>query len=587
MLFRSPLATLGAAALTAAGSVTGDQGAIVLGFPKGFAIENGSMVGVVLDLGPRSLAKRIVVKWSAWSTDGAYRLNVRGSDAPDNNTASGWKAGAFSDAVSGLGATPGPTITAADFASPRRYVQIFFDSTFAQTISGDIWLRLLEVQVFTSTAYESGNASIVTAPIIIRDALDQATVLLSADRSLIDPGAQAAFTFPDVSPDGPRTPREMWALANTPHDWVSMIAVERRAVFRPRPVAPLFEIGAWSGSAFRDASANSGDDIFNRAIVAATDAAGNQMRIDRTQAQQPGTVGEPVTTPAISNPGFDVNTTGWSALSPNLSSTINRSTGLVHSGAGSGRWTLSTGGSEQSILSTAAFTGTFRAGTPYTLEWWQNVPLASVVDAAFLTVYFGVTGAAGAASVTVPFDSATDNGVWQKKALTWTPQADHSSGVNLYFASSIGHPGTDVYLDDLAFTSPKPTVIDRRNFRRTKIVQLGSAVTSTPAQIIGDIYLAGHKTSALKGDIDVTGLGPCRRIMGGAAVHPAMLLRETNQLLTLNNRVDPDTGRLGRDGTIVAVTYDSDAFRASVALDNERDRLEPVLQRYSIISGQA
>lgn len=561
----SPNATLSASALTAQGSISQDNGAIVLALPKNAVTAVGTTVGVVLDMGPESLAKRVVINWSAWGTDSLYQLYVRGSDYPDNNTSFGWAA--YNDAISAVGAVPGPTTTAGTFATPRRYVQVFFYSNFAQTISGDIWLRINSIQVFTDTAYESGNASIVKAPTIIGDALDRATLLLSSDRSQIDPNGVATFTFPDVAPSEPRTAREMWNLANTPHDWVSMIDADRRPIFKPRPTVPLFEVGAWSGAIFNDASANSGEDIYNRAIIKAAGPDGAPLRTQRTQAQQTGVALDGITSPAPTNPSFSTDTSSWAAAG----STITRDTGVFDTSPASGRWDSADGGDTL----TETFTGTFSAGATYQLQY--RIRAANF----FVTGTLGVSG--DASSERVLLNTA---GAFVTRTVTWVPTADRTS-VTFTITPDQFIAGQTLYIDSLNLSQAKPTLVDRRRFRRTKIVNVGAAMTDTPAQTIGDIFLGGHKTAKLKGSLDIAGIGAVRRVLGGASVHPAFLLRETNQLLTLNNRIDPDTGRLGRDGEITAVSYDSDSFHASVAIDNERDRLEPVLQRYSIISGQS
>lgn len=574
----APNATLSATALAAAGTVSSDDGGIVLGFPKGYAINNPALVGVVLDMGPESLAKRVIVNWSAWGTDGAYQLYVRGSDYPDNNASFGWAAGNYDDAIAAVGAVPGPTTSRGTFATARRYVQVFFYSTFAQTLTLDIWLRINSIQVFTDTAYESGDASIVKAPTIINDALDRATMLLSTDRSQIDPNAQATFTFPDVAPTEPRTAREMWQLANTPHDWVSMIDVNRRPVFKPRPTVPLFEVGNWSGAVFKDASANSGEDIYSRTIVQATGPDGNPIRTERTQGQQTGAAFSAVAAPAATNPSFEVDTSGWTPSG----SVVTRDTVVFDTGVASLRWD-NTGASDNlgaGDTLTGTFVGTFLAGVTYKLTFRIRPSNSGAVLAARL----GDAATGDLSAATNPAFGIA-GGSWGTATILWTPTRTTS---NVTLTLTEINLGAEFYrLDTFALFATVPTLVDRHSFRRTKVVNVAAALTDAPGQTVGDIFLAGHKTAKLKGDLDVAGIGAVRRVLGGAGVHPAFLLRETNQLVTLNNRIDPDTGRLGRDGEIAAVTYDADTMRAQVAIDNERDRLEPVLARYSIISGQA
>ena len=57
----------------------------------------------------------------------------------------------------------------------------------------------------------------------------------------------------------------------------------------------------------------------------------------------------------------------------------------------------------------------------------------------------------------------------------------------------------------------------------------------------------------------------------------------TGELIRLTQHVDPDTGGLGRDAVIAAVTYNHADQSATVELDNTRGSLDALLSRLAAI----
>jgi hypothetical protein len=78
--------------------------------------------------------------------------------------------------------------------------------------------------------------------------------------------------------------------------------------------------------------------------------------------------------------------------------------------------------------------------------------------------------------------------------------------------------------------------------------------------------------------------GGLRTIGISTGVHPSKLLTDTGELIRFSDRVDPDTGALGRDGRIASVSYDHSTETATVAIDNERRNFEAMLARLSALS---
>lgn len=227
----------------AGATVVSGQGAIMLSIPNGMYLPTGARVGVTLDLGPYSTAKRIVMTYEIPQTS-VVEFFARGADTGHSGAAT------FDDAftLASLVATTAAT-SAGTFTTPRRFIHLFlYYSGAATTPAVDISIRIKEIKLFADTAYESGNVSILKAPTIVRDALDRGTILLSSDRSGIDPTGAATFAYEEFTPQGQRTPREIIDAANAAMGWRTKIAVGRRPIFEPKPDAPAVEIGAWPGS---------------------------------------------------------------------------------------------------------------------------------------------------------------------------------------------------------------------------------------------------------------------------------------------------------------------------------------------------
>lgn len=261
-----------------AGKVQSGDGAVTLGYGNGDIVANGEHVGVTLDLGPVSTAHHVVVEWERVGASNADQtLYARGHDFQDPASGSGTPEDAFSFTLNGgaSGTSQG------SFTTARRYVSVFmYRNGAAGTYGTDFLVKVNAIRVFADTAYVSGGASVLRASTVLRDALTQATLLLSADRSQVQ---NTAFDIPDFGLDGDHTPREVGAAVNALHDWLLQIDAAARPVFRPKPTAPFAEIGAWPGSSFEDASANSGDEIYTRVRVTGQDAAANRIRVTRSQ----------------------------------------------------------------------------------------------------------------------------------------------------------------------------------------------------------------------------------------------------------------------------------------------------------------
>jgi hypothetical protein len=96
---------------------------------------------------------------------------------------------------------------------------------------------------------------------------------------------------------------------------------------------------------------------------------------------------------------------------------------------------------------------------------------------------------------------------------------------------------------------------------------------------IGDAWLYDRLRAQFKGSITLTGPAALRQHSTGDVVHPSRLLLNAGDLIRLQDRIDPDTGSLGRDARIQSITYDHDAESVTLELDNRRENLQAFLLR--------
>lgn len=553
------------------GSIIADSAGIALGWRNGAPVANVAGVMVGLDLGAYTTCARIVVNydWNNASGNGNQYFCIQSSptgmgDASATNQLS---------TNPGVGALTNQT-QAVSPGTPHRYVWVGVVSLAGGpfTASGDLTLKINSIKVFAATAYESGNASILKASDVVSDSLTRGTIFLTDTTGV----TATSFSIPEYAPDNLRTPREHIDAVNAYHAWRAQVSVDRKVSFQAPPSTPLFEAGEWSGCEIADASMNDGDEIYSRCIVEAAGPDGVQMRVERTQAQQSGTGLSAIVSPAPDNPTFATNTASWTAGT----STITRDTVTYDSSPASGRWD-NTGASDAlgaGDTLTETFTGTFLVGTIYVLTARLR---CSISGPNSIYAEFGVAGADSYATSSI--ESLTTS--WSTLTLAWTPSATRT-GVTLKLTAGAALSGGIYYhVDSLALFSAQPTIVDRRGFRRTKILPVQSALTTAAAQQIADTYLSLHRTTPYRGSITVTP-GGIRTHQTGQPVHPATLLTQTQEKIRLTHRINPDDGSVGRDGTIAAVTYDHDAQTASIDLDNRTTNFEAFLSRLSLLTGQ-
>ena len=556
---------------TSIGQVTSDRGALNLGWAAGSTIAVNKAVSVTMDFGSAAEGpERITLDYETSADLTTIVLYVRAHDLESSEHSVAGGVANYSDAIAGTSFTTlgRSGITSATFGQKRRYVSIMLIYTGA---AGDFtdnwWMRFKAIRAYRDTAYESGNASILKASDVVTD------VLASGAAPLLDSTTEAitasSFSIPDYAPQGRQTPRALIEAVNAYENNLLGVDARRRMFFRERPTAPTLEVGEWSGSSFQDGSTNSGEGLYNRVIVQATGPDGGPLDVARRSVDGSGP--QVFDTGAITNGGFEVDTTGWTAVL----GTIARSTAAFQEGAAS---LLITTHNPSGLFRVSTPATTLVAGNTYQLRiWWRGAAASSQGQITADILHSG-TGAVLATTADL------------SRSLTFAEQrlafvAPTTGAVNLHLVGYYGGSAIPAfYVDAVRIYSTPPGLVDRQRFTRTAVLAAQSALTEPAAQAIADLWLAERSRPPFKGSLTVSGNG-CRRAMGGN-IHPSELLLQVGERMRFCHLPDPTTGASAREGTIKSVSYNHDEQSASVELDNERGRLEALLERLAVVTGQ-
>jgi hypothetical protein len=369
-----------------------------------------------------------------------------------------------------------------------------------------------------------------------------------------------AFKIPDFSMTGHRTPREAWEAANALHNYHLGVRVDRKVEFRPQPSVPMFRVGAWGGAEFNDASKNSVEDIYNKSIVKGTGPDGTPITVNRRAPLRRAD-------PQPTNGSFATSTTGWTATVGSLT----RDTAVFASSPASGRITTS---GDIALVRTSSWTEPLRAGRTYELR----LRLRRTAHLSSGSVFVS----AGPSSFFIPVsDISTSAFVEFSLTLPGTGVATEV----LIYNEGVASNQDILYVDDVELWEGS-TVVDRRDFTRAHVTSMSQAIIPEIGEQIADAFLSTHKRAPLKGDISIKGRDGVRRYLGDASVHPSELLLHCGELIHLSDEIDPDTGHLGRDAPIDAVTWSEDDDTAAISLDAQRDNLAAVIARYDLVAGQ-
>lgn len=546
-----------------------DSGGVMMGWPQGSNVQNLTRVGVTFDAGPGQTVSQVIYEVTYRNSHSATMdFCISGSNG--ESPSSGEEVIVATNVAAASGETTA-AITGATFSTPRRYVHAYIKMTGGDTTAtaGEMTAKLRSILLSADSTFTAANASVMKADQVVVDAIARGTTLLSSDLSQV---VGQTFSIPQLNPGEPRTPREYWDGVDAYHDNLSQIDVWRRPVFKAQPTVAIYEVGEWSAMEFEDASANSGQEIYNRALVTAQTPTGEQLTVARyAAATAPATQTVAVASPSLANPSFDTNTTGWTHSG---SGSFTRQTGSFDSSPASGL--LSISGMVTGTVS-STFTGTFLQGVPYTLKFAASVGLIS-----FGVVEFGKLTTSDKVNLTIGAKTA-----WTTFYLTWIPTVDQTSVDVRVTVTGSAPTAIGMAIDSFQLLRSYSTLVDRRGFQRTKILQVPSTLASdgVAAAQIGDTWLAAHRTTPFRGTLKITGPDSIRDIRTGKPVPPDQMLTSTGQMLRFSDRVDPDTGAFGRDGRIAAASYDPSTDTATVTIDSSRAAFDALLARLAVVTG--
>lgn len=122
----------------------------------------------------------------------------------------------------------------------------------------------------------------------------------------------------------------------------------------------------------------------------------------------------------------------------------------------------------------------------------------------------------------------------------------------------------------------------RGGVTRTRVLEVGASTTTVDAAVIGGAWLQRRATKPTRGSIQLRGPGAAWWAETGVPVQPAQCLRLPGELVRIGDRANPDTGGVGREAVIKAVTYDPQTDTATLTLDSASDYLDALLARVGV-----
>jgi hypothetical protein len=253
--------------------------AIVLSIPgtPALTVPINTETGVTLDLGYTPSALRISVDWDCSNNDASITFRAATHNLPSEWDSPNWFQGVGFALNTGASGT-----TSGTFATPERYVTLLLEATVAHAVpAAGVYLRISGARIYTSTAYESGGASILHASDVVKAELAHAPLLNQTDLTKVN---ATTFAIPMLADPTFQTARTRINAANAYHDWQTAVDVERRMVFRSFPTVPLYEAGGAAGVTFVDATLNSGQDVYNKVIVQGAQPDGTLVNEVRTSS---------------------------------------------------------------------------------------------------------------------------------------------------------------------------------------------------------------------------------------------------------------------------------------------------------------
>lgn len=558
-------------------SVTSEGGYILLQFPKGTPVALSDIVGVTIDQGADSAAWAtsfdLTVDAIGTGLTSNFKLYVRLSDGIETITASGTFLVDRHDAVS---AATSIVPWGGSLGGARRYITIMFVRDAGADIPSmatDEGVRITKMILYRQSAYRASTESTLSAHQVFAAEATHAP-LLSTDTSMIE---TASFNIPSLGAyKEDATPLDMMTRADSYHRYRWGVDARRRVFFGPQPATPQMVVNTRdAGVDYKDASHNSGADVYNKVIVTGTSGAGESLRIVRYSANLPGADYLDAFGITVPNGSFTVDTSGW-GLVLGATSTVTRDTGVFNTTPASGRFNWGT----ESASFALSITGTFKAGTTYRVLGNLRGTSSSKSVLQFGDFTTGDTNFAGIKYKKAYFytlDLSTFGGFSEH----WSPDVDTSSvSVVLYHFGSAASQIT--YLDDVTITQGFATMPDRRGFTRSKSLEVQAPTDETTMEILGDLFLEAHRRPPFKGSLDLTS-SAAADVLTGRRLTPHEVASRTGELIRLADVIDPYTGERGRDAIMASATGGNGGDTASISLDSDRTSFEALMSRMAVV----
>jgi hypothetical protein len=399
------------------------------------------------------------------------------------------------------------------------------------------------------------------------------------------------FKLPGYWPTTARTARAHIEAVNAVHLWRTKMLIGRKLLYAPQATAVRLAAGA--NIAFQDASANDGEEIYNKVILEGQNAIGEDIRSTMTAGElyRLTAPASELGVPQFLNPGGETAPTEaqWSPLKEGSSTTLSQDATHVFAGSHAIKWQpVASGESELHAHLTA---GKFIQGRTYRITFAAWCAIANPV----YSIGFGFnagsffTNTSDAATVgsaffignTAPFKP----GQWTQVELAWTPKRTYSSAeVELHLGHSAANPHEPIWFDELSVEEVQATLVEKQGFSRSKVLSAGSNIDLPTASALASAFLQSSSITPFRGSFVAANEGDVTRQPGGELVHPSELLLMTGELIRIP-RINPDTGAWGRDGKIATVTYDAEKQEATVTIDDDRQNLQALIARMAVVSG--
>lgn len=529
---------------SATGNVTNtDFGQATISFDKATQVDANGRVGLIYDAGPGNVIESIYLEAAMPSDTGDGSANLKVCSSTDGNT--------LSEETTVMACTASNTYSnVTTFATPRRYVCVYYHRSAATTYAIAFAIFLKEVRLAASSTYLTSGDSNVTLSDIVRSDLAACCPLISSDTTLL---ADTATAVPQFWPDNWATPRERLEslIAVDPSQFTILPETVPRAKITSIPTRPTWVYDAGTdGGSFDDAGANDGQEMFSGVVVPYTDSTG--ARADSGYTTESGSI-------AFTNGTFDVNATGWSATIGSVA----RVTTPVYAGAGSLQ--VTTGPAGDFEFATSSFSAALKPGRTYTVRFKARVNSGGVEWDELGIIsnhYSGYTAL-------FPSEQFVEDG-WV--GLTFTFVATVASLTLTFTAFGLPVSTAAFFVDSFEIELHGATLIDRRGFRR-RIALQSDVSTSTAAAAHADAFLDTAQYPPFKGSLSLTGYA---RKYGTDESVPVGQIPDGEALLVYDD-ANPATGSVGRVGIIERVSYSHESQTAQIDLDSREDILDQIM----------